>query len=311
MDLSSRLTKFILIASTLGATGAASAKDSEAISFSKDIRPILSANCFKCHGPDDARDDKGKSLRKAGLRLDIADNQDWKEVVSRIISKDPDEIMPPPEANKNLTLEEIEILKRWIKEGAKYEKHWAFVAPKKSPIPAGKHAIDHLHRKPLAEKADAYTLVRRVHLDLIGLPPSIEVADRFAADPSPEAYAAIIDELLKSPRHGERWARRWLDLARYADTNGYEKDRDRSIWPYRDYVIRSLNADKPFDQFTIEQLAGDMLPNATPEQIIATGFHRNTMLNEEGGIDPLEFRFHAMTDRVATTGTTWLGLTTG
>lgn len=311
MDLSSRITKFILIASTVGASGAASAKDSEAISFSKDIRPILSANCFKCHGPDDARDDKGKSLRKAGLRLDIDDNQDWKEVVSRIVSKDPDEIMPPPEANKNLTLEEIEILKRWIKEGAKYEKHWAFVAPKKSPIPAGKHAIDHLHRKPLAEKADAYTLVRRVHLDLIGLPPSIEVADRFAADPSPEAYAAIVDELLKSPRYGERWARRWLDLARYADTNGYEKDRDRSIWPYRDYVIRSLNADKPFDQFTIEQLAGDMLPNATPEQIIATGFHRNTMLNEEGGIDPLEFRFHAMTDRVATTGTTWLGHTTG
>ena len=306
----SRIIKLILSVSALGASGGFSEEEPGTISFSNDIRPILSANCFKCHGPDDAKDDNGKSLRKAGLRLDIADNQDWKEVVSRITTVDPDEIMPPPESNKALTAKETTLLKRWIHEGAKYEKHWAFVHPQKSQIAAGKHPIDHLHQKPLAEKADAYTLIRRVHLDLIGLPPSIEVADRFAADPSPQAYSTIVDDLLKSPRYGERWARRWLDLARYADTNGYEKDRDRSIWPYRDYVIKSLNTDKSFDQFTIEQLAGDMLPNATPEQLIATGFHRNTMLNEEGGIDPLEFRFHAMTDRVATIGTTWLGLTT-
>lgn len=307
----SRIITLILSVFALGASGGFSEEEPGTISFSKDIRPILSANCFKCHGPDDAKDDNGKSLRKAGLRLDIADNQDWKEVVSRITSGNPDEIMPPPESNKALTVKETTLLKRWIHEGAKYEKHWAFVYPQKSQIAAGKHPIDHLHQKPLAEKADAYTLIRRVHLDLIGLPPSIEVADRFAAAPSPQAYSTIVDDLLKSPRYGERWARRWLDLARYADTNGYEKDRDRSIWPYRDYVIKSLNADKSFDQFTIEQLAGDMLPNATPEQLIATGFHRNTMLNEEGGIDPLEFRFHAMTDRVATIGTTWLGLTTG
>jgi len=282
-----------------------------AISFSRDIRPILSANCFKCHGPDDAKDENGKSLRKAGLRLDIPDDQDWQEVVARIVSTDPDEIMPQPESNKTLTPDEIDLLKRWIKQGSPYEKHWAFVPPQKSKIPAGEHPVDDLFREKLANKADPHTLVRRLHLDLIGLPPSVEVADAFAANPTPEAYQALVDELLKSPRYGERWARRWLDLARYADTNGYEKDRDRTIWPYRDYVIESLNADKPFDQFTVEQLAGDMLPDATPEQIIATGFHRNTMLNEEGGIDPLEFRYHAMTDRVATTGTTWLGLTTG
>ena len=281
------------------------------IPFSRDIRPILSDNCFKCHGPDDAKDDDGKSLRKAGLRLDIADDQDWPEVIARITSHDPEETMPPPEANKTLSPEQIDLVKKWIAQGAKYEKHWAFIHPKKSQVPTDTHPIDHLFKDDLAEKADPYTLIRRVHLDLIGLPPSIEVADRFAADPSPESFAQIVDDLLKSPRYGERWARRWLDLARYADTNGYEKDRNRSIWPYRDYVIKSLNADKPFDQFTIEQLAGDMIPNATPEQIIATGFHRNTMLNEEGGIDPLEFRYHAMADRVATTGTTWLGLTTG
>ena len=311
MELAPRITKLILVASFLDVSDSFSAEESETISFSKDIRPILSANCFKCHGPDDAKDDKGKSLRKAGLRLDVANDQAWEEIASRIVSTDPEEIMPPPETNKTLSDAEIDLLKRWIKEGSKYEKHWAFVKPKKSQIASGKHPIDHLSQEPLAKKADPYTLIRRVHLDLIGLPPSIKVADQFASDPSPEAYAAIVNDLLKSPRYGERWARRWLDLARYADTNGYEKDRDRSIWPYRDYVIKSFNAGKPFDQFTIEQLAGDMLPNATPEQIIATGFHRNTMLNEEGGIDPLEFRFHAMTDRVATMGTTWLGLTTG
>ena len=306
-----RIAALILLVSFLSVPDSFSEEESDGVSFSKDIRPILSANCFKCHGPDDAKDDKGKSLRKAGLRLDVADDQDWKEIASRIVSTNPDEVMPPPETNKTLTSEEIDLLKRWIKEGSKYEKHWAFLKPKKSKIASGKHPIDHLYQEPLAKKADPYTLIRRVHLDLIGLPPSIKIADQFASDPSPEAYTAIVNDLLKSPRYGERWARRWLDLARYADTNGYEKDRDRSIWPYRDYVIKSLNAEKPFDQFTIEQLAGDMLPNATPEQIMATGFHRNTMLNEEGGIDPLEFRFHAMTDRVATLGTTWLGLTTG
>ncbi|MGE4550396.1 MAG: DUF1549 and DUF1553 domain-containing protein, partial [Opitutales bacterium] len=164
--------------------------------------------------------------------------------------------------------------------------------------------------KPSSE-ANRYTLVRRLYLDLIGLPPTTEEADAFARDENPKAFENLVDHLLKSPQYGERWARAWLDLARYADTNGYEKDRPRSIWPYRDWVIKALNEDMPFDQFTIEQLAGDMLPNPTPSQIVATGFHRNTMLNEEGGFDPLEFRFHAMVDRVATKGTVWMGLSTG
>lgn len=306
------LLRFLPIAITTAIFGGVlAAAEPAKISFSRDIRPILSQNCYKCHGPDDARDEHGKSLRKAGLRLDVADEQDWEEVIARIVTTDPDDIMPPPEANKTLTREQIDLLKRWVDQGAPYEKHWAFIPQKKSPVPPDRHPIDHLFKTPLAEKTDPYTLIRRLHLDLIGLPPTIEVADAFAANPTPGAYQKIVDDLLASPRYGERWARRWLDLARYADTNGYEKDRDRSIWPYRDYIIKSLNADKPFDQFTIEQLAGDMLPDATPEQIIATGFHRNTMLNEEGGIDPLEFRYHAMADRVATTGTVWLGLTTG
>ncbi|MFT6239020.1 MAG: hypothetical protein ACJAQT_001098 [Akkermansiaceae bacterium] len=309
--LSPKINTLFLAASINCLRSVFAADQSEELSFSKDIRPILSANCFKCHGPDDAKDDDGKSLRKAGFRLDIEDEQDWQEVIARIISTDPDDIMPPPEANKTLKPTEINLLKKWIGQGAKHEKHWSFVLPQRSPIPPNTHPVDHLFTDKLAKKADPYTLIRRLHLDLTGLPPTLEVADTFAANPTPQAYAKIVDDLLKSPHYGERWARRWLDLARYADTNGYEKDRNRSIWPYRDYVIKSLNDDKPFDQFTIEQLAGDMLPNATPEQITATGFHRNTMLNEEGGIDPLEFRFHAMTDRVATTGTTWLGLTTG
>ena len=162
-----------------------------------------------------------------------------------------------------------------------------------------------------SEPAERIVLARRLYLDLIGLPPTPEEADAFAAEETPQAYEKLVDRLLASPHYGERWARRWLDLARYADTNGYEKDRVRSIWPYRDWVIKALNADMPFDQFTIRQLAGDMLPNATQEDRIATGFHRNTMLNEEGGIDPLEFRFYAMVDRVSTTGTAWLGLTIG
>ena len=153
--------------------------------------------------------------------------------------------------------------------------------------------------------------MRRLYLDLIGLPPTPAEVDAFVYDNTPQAYEALVDRLLASPHYGERWARRWLDLARYADTNGYEKDRARSIWPYRDWVINALNADMPFDEFTIEQLAGDLLPDATVQDRVATGFHRNTMLNEEGGIDPLEFRFYAMVDRVGTTGTVWLGLTVG
>lgn len=280
--------------------------------YNRDVRPILSDNCFRCHGPDEGE-------RKAKFRLDVPGKLDTDEILARITATDPDDIMPPPESNKSLEPAEIETLKRWLVSGTPYEKHWAFVPPKLHPTPPGTNPIDHFIGRGLKEadldplpEADPHTLIRRVYLDLIGLPPTPAEADAFVAESirNPQsAFNNAVDRLLASPQYGERWARRWLDLARYADTNGYEKDRNRSIWPYRDWVIRALNSDMPFDRFTVEQLAGDMLPNPTSDQLVATGFHRNTMLNEEGGIDPLEFRFRAMTDRIGTTGTTWLGLT--
>ena len=301
--------------------------------FTREVRPILSRHCFKCHGPDD-------KARKAKLRLDVRESAigeaksgerpivpgkpDESELVRRIFAAEDRDLMPPPSSKNPLTDAQKQVLKRWIAEGAEYRQHWAFVPPRQAPLPKVKqsdwprNAIDHFVLARLEAEglqpsapADKYTLVRRLYLDLIGLPPTPEEADAFVQDRSPAAYERLVDRLLASPHYGERWARRWLDLARYADTNGYEKDRMRSIWPYRDWVINTLNQDMPFDQFTIEQLAGDMLPGATVQQRIATGFHRNTMLNEEGGIDPLEFRFYAMTDRVGTTGTVWLGLTVG
>jgi hypothetical protein len=290
--------------------------------FNREVRPILAARCFKCHGPDDA-------ARKAKLRLDTRAGAEHvlgkpadSELLRRITSADEDEVMPPPSTKVVLTDREKQTLKAWVEAGAPYAAHWAFVAPKRPAVPKtthpGRNPIDAFVRARLEKEglkpspeADRSALIRRVSLDLIGLPPTPEEVAAFVADDSPDAFEKVVDKLLASPHYGERWARKWLDLARYADTNGYEKDRQRSVWPYRDWVIRALNADMPFDRFTVEQLAGDMLPDATQDQVVATGFHRNTMLNEEGGIDPLEFRFHAMTDRVATTGTVWLGLTLG
>lgn len=303
------------------------------VNFARDVRPILASRCFKCHGPDDEQ-------RQAGLRLDLREsaigesdsgqitivpgNAAESELLRRITSTDDSEVMPPPETKQSLTATQIEILKQWIAEGAKYEPHWAFQSPVQAPLPAVKDSgwprnpIDHFVLARLdaaglqpSPAADRRALIRRVSLDLIGLPPTVEEIEAFVNDTRADAYGKLVDRLLNSPHYGERWARAWLDLARYADTNGYEKDRPRSIWPYRDWVINALNADMPFDRFTIEQLAGDMLPGATIEQRIATGFHRNTMLNEEGGTDPLEFRFYAAVDRVNTTATTWLGLTVG
>ena len=320
-----------VLASVAGADGENTPRQ-EDISFSRDIRPILSGKCFKCHGPDEG-------ARKAKLRLDNRDDAvrsrpnravirpghpEESEMIARIFSENPDDVMPPPEANKVLTERERTLLKMWIEQGAVYEEHWSFIPPVKINAPNVDRAswprqtIDSFILARLeaaglepSPEADRYTLARRLSLDLIGLPPSPEEAQAFVDDSSPEAYMRLVDRLLDSPRYGERWARRWLDLARYADTNGYEKDRHRDIWPYRDWVIHALNEDMPFDEFTVRQLAGDLLPHPTIEDLIATGFNRNTMLNEEGGIDPLEYRFHAMTDRVATTGTTWLGLTIG
>ena len=316
----------LTVAFLSSATVTQSASGADGPSFARDIRPILASRCFVCHGPDE-------NHRKGDLRLDereaaseagalVPDKADDSELIRRILTTNPDEQMPPPDAKEQLSDKQKTLLRDWINSGGEYEPHWAFVKPVRHAPPASKfdnrvgNDIDRFVFARLesegqapSPEADRYALVRRAYLDLIGLPPTPEEADAFVADTDPRAYENLVDRLLKSPQYGERWARVWLDLARYSDTNGYEKDRPRSIWPYRDWVIKALNADMPYDQFSVEQLAGDMLPNATLDQRIATGFHRNTMLNEEGGIDPLEYRFYAMVDRVATTGTIWLGLT--
>lgn len=300
----------------------------EPVRFGRDVLPILSANCYACHGPD-AND------RKANLRLDVegdakAAHDDGVPVVpgqveastliARIISTDPDQVMPPPDSHKTLKPEQIETLKRWVAEGGTWGRHWSF-----EPIVRGKYDLDggqtvidlliqtELRKKSLQlrEPAAPHQLVRRAYLDLIGVPPTIEEADGFAANPSDAAWEKLIDDLLSRPEFGEQWARVWMDLARYADTKGYEKDLGRTMWPYRDWLIRSINADMPLDQMTVEQLAGDLLPNATTDQLIATAFHRNTMSNDEGGTDDEEFRTIAVKDRVDTTLQVWMGLTAG
>jgi hypothetical protein len=323
----SGLFVIVAAASLLASSAAAAGPD-----YNRDVRPILSNRCFKCHGPDEENQEAGLrlDLREAAIReLDsgeraiVPGHADSSELVARITSDDPDLVMPPPHTKISLSAAEKRTLTEWIAAGAEYAPHWAFLRPVKPEPPAvrdggwvsnpiDRFVLARLESEGLgpAAAADPATLCRRVHLDLVGLPPSPEELDAFLADASPDAYEKLVDRLLASPRYGERWARKWLDLARYADTNGYEKDRPRTIWPYRDWVIRALNDDLPFDQFTLRQIAGDMLPDPGVDDIVATGFHRNTMLNEEGRIDPLEFRYLAMVDRVGTTGTTWLGLTT-
>jgi hypothetical protein len=262
----------------------------------------------------------------SGKTVIVPGKPEASEMIRRILSDQEDEVMPPPHTKTVLPDAAKQLLKQWIAEGAVYQPHWAYVPPRQSVPPTlpsstetpgiALHPIDAFIRYRLAQQgfkpspeADRYTLIRRLYLDLIGLPPTAAEADEFVNDRAPDAYEQLVDRLLASKHYGERWARRWLDLARYADTNGFEKDRPRTIWPYREWVVRALNDDMPYDQFSIKQLAGDMLPHPQPDDWVATGFHRNTMLNEEGGIDPLEYRFYAMVDRVGVTGTTWLGLT--
>ena len=302
----------------------------QAPDFNRDIRPILAENCFSCHGFDPGH-------REANLRLDTregatAENDGVAAIVPgnlaasalwhRIRSTDPDEVMPPPKTHKSLTAAQKDLLRRWIEEGAPYEKHWSFVPPADAPPPPviqadwPRNGIDAFvlarlesgRLKPSPE-ASKETLIRRTTLDLTGLPPSPDEINAFLADPSPQAYEALVDRLLASPHFGERMALQWLDAARYADTNGFQVDRDREIWRWRDWVIDAFNRNLPFDQFTIEQLAGDLLPNPTPEQRIATGFHRNNMMNEEGGIIPEEFLAEYAADRAETTATVWLAQT--
>ena len=296
------------------------------IEFNRDIRPILSENCFHCHGPD-------KNTRESGLRLDLRDEAvkesklgefpivpgqvDKSDLVRRILTNDTDERMPPPKAHKVLTDTQKETLKKWVAQGAEYQMHWAYLPIQRSPVPAlGSHPVDAFIRQRLTEEnlqaapeADKVTLIRRVTLDLIGLPPTPSEVDAFVNDAAPGAYERVVDRLLASPHYGERMAVDWLDAARYADTNGYQVDRDRTLYAWRDWVIRAFNENKRFDQFTIEQIAGDLLPNATLEQRIATGFNRNNMTNEEGGVTPEEFLAEYTANRVETTATVWLAQT--
>jgi len=298
------------------------------VDFQRDIRPILANNCFKCHGP---------AAQEGGLRLDdrdratrraiVAGHAAKSKLVARVSSTDDDERMPPADIGERLKPEQVELLKKWIDQGAEYAPHWAFVKPKQAPPPTVKlrswphNPIDNFILARLEQEgitpspqADAATLIRRLSLDLTGLVPSPKEVDEFkreyAAKPD-AAYENLVDRLLASANYGERQARHWLDLARYADSNGYTIDGKRSIWPWRDWVIAAFNRDLPFDQFTIEQLAGDLLPNPTKEQLVATGFHRNTSFNEEGGTNPEQFRVERTVDRTNTTGTAWLGLTVG
>ncbi len=311
----------------------ASPERSPSVRFAHDVRPILSNNCFQCHGPDE-------NDRAAGLRLDVEEDakRRLKSGVTAIVPGDPgasailrrvahpsaDERMPPPETQKRLSTREIEILREWILAGAPWEGHWAFTPPRRPPLPAirvrdwPRGPIDTFVLARLEERglrpspeADRYTLIRRVSLDLTGILPSPERAARFASDNAPDAYERLVDELLASAHYGERWGKHWLDQARYADSNGYSHDSPRRAWPYRDWVIAAVNADLPFDEFTIEQLAGDLLPDPSVEQLVATGFHRNTLISTEGGSDPEQFRVESVIDRVNTTGAVWLGLTLG
>jgi hypothetical protein len=297
-----------------------------AIDFARDIRPILSNSCFKCHGPGTQKaklrlDDRASAVKKEAI---VPGKPEQGTLIERLTAKDDEGRMPPPEAGDALTSDQIEKLKAWIAAGAEYTPHWAFTAPVLPPVPktgikaTSGNAIDsfilaRLEKagiKPSPE-ADRPTLIRRVTLDLVGLLPMPKEVDDFVNDGSPNAFEKVVDRLLASPHYGERQGRHWLDLARYADSNGYTIDGARIIWPWRDWVVKAMNDDMPFDQFTAEQLAGDLLPKPTTDQRIATGFHRNTSFNEEGGTDPEQFRVERVVDRTNTTAAVWLGLTMG
>src|SRR5438309_5275656 len=303
------------------------------VDFNRDIRPIFSENCYACHGPDGEK-------RKAGLRLDrkegaLAELKSGNRaivpgevvnsaLIERITASDEDERMPPLKTGKHLTAAQIDLLRRWIAEGAEWKNHWSFIAPQRPEAPRVENKrwprnpiddfilarLEREHLKPSAD-ADKATLLRRVTFDLTGLPPTPEEVDEFLADRRPDAYEQVVDRLLSSPRYGEHEARYWLDAARYGDTHGLHLDNERSLWPYRDWVIAAFNTNKPFDQFTIEQLEGDLLPNRTMDQQVATGFNRCNVTTSEGGAIDEEFYVRYAVDRTETTATVWMGLTLG
>ncbi len=307
-------------------------------SFEQQIFPILKERCFQCHDV---------KKQKSGLRLDmrskaraggesgkvgiVAGKPNESELYQRLITDDAEKRMPP--TKEKLTAQQTELIRQWIESGAEWpeslagekvdpRKHWAFVVPVRPPLPVVKNAawvrnavdrfvLTRLEKESLAPSPEAgkITLLRRLHFDLIGLPPTIAEVDAFLADNSSNAYEKIVEKLLASPHYGERWGRHWLDAARYADSDGYEKDKSRQVWFYRDWVVHAFNRDLPYDQFLREQLAGDLMPHATQDQIVATGYLRNSMLNEEGGADPEQFRMDAMFDRMDAIGKGMLGIT--
>lgn len=315
----------------LGHTGFAEESPSahQDYDFNRRIRPILSNHCFQCHGQD------GES-READLRLDVRGEAveygaivpgrpSESSLIDRVTALDAESRMPPS-GHEPLSAEDIEALRGWIATGAKYETHWAFQPPNKLTSPETRvgdsnkrlHPIDFFVGRELQKRglqpsveADRVTLIRRLYQDLLGLIPARQAVDAFVDNTSPNAYEQLVEELLESRHYGERWGRHWLDQARYADSHGYTIDGSRTMWPYRDWVIRAFNEDMPFNQFTIEQLAGDLLPKPSKSQLIATAFHRNTMINQEGGVKADQFRHEAIVDRVNTTGAVWLGLTLG
>lgn len=304
----------------------AEGEQADRVDFPRDVRPLLSSMCFHCHGPDE-------SHREADLRLDtrdalesgvvIAGDPDASELIARVLSDDPELRMPPPDSGLELTPAQIDLLVAWVRQGANWTDHWAFTPPRQPPVPDPV-----AHRSWIRNPIDAFVaaswdaakldpappappelLLRRIYLDLVGLPPMGDVARELAELDDDGAYERLVEQLLASPHHGEKWGRHWLDAARYADSDGFEKDKPRRTWMYRDWVVQALNEDLPYDQFVVEQVAGDLLPSPTQDQLVATGFLRQSMLNEEGGIDPEQFRMEAMFDRMDAIGKAVLGLT--
>lgn len=306
----------------------------DTVSYNFNIRPILSDKCYKCHGPDagkrqanlrlDKQDDAYKALKdNPNAHVLVPGSPEMSELFRRISTSDTSDVMPPANSNlKRLTPHEVDLIKKWIKQGAKYEKHWAFVPPKSWPVPEAddkawvKNPIDNFILKKQEQyglkpnpEADKEHLLKRLSLDLTGLPPTIEMQNRFLADNSPNAYEKMVDELMKSPTYGEKMALHWMDVARYADSHGYQDDNYRTQWPWRDWVIHAYNENLPYDKFITWQLAGDLMPNATKEQLLATGFNRNHKITEEGGVIDEEYRVAYVTDRTNTFGKALLGVT--
>ena len=328
----SRRVAVVLLLGTFGLANVLLAD--EPIQFNRDVRPILSSKCYQCHGPDEH--DRKAELRFDKVVEDLADRgvvvpkkPDDSELIRRVTSEDADEVMPPPEAKLELSADEIAILNRWVAEGGEFEGHWAFAAPKKRKLPTQlspknvgpgqtliRNEIDTFVQAKLAEQglnaapeADRRTLIRRATFDLWGLPPTPKQIERFLTDDKPGAYERLVDRLLDSPRYGERMTLAWMDVARYGDTSVFHADGPRDMWPWRDWVLKAYNSNMPFDQFTVEQLAGDLLPDPTTEQLVATGFNRNHGTTDEGGAIDEEYRVEYIVDRVKTTSMVWLGLT--